>query len=246
MRVSRLNFGIAWRSPRSQWAPNAFPAIISLPGWRLEVSQHRIAADPDGTKFFEEGSARADLEPHLDAWTAELAVVHDLPAEYWFEDADLVPIVFLGASAHARVTIGDRVRATDDVRVQMVRSEVPKPTWVKPPSPVARNVREYCLLPLRGERRMEADAAYWLSTQLRSWAGSEVAAAARLNVSHKALERMGELSGGAYDRKVGRGSQPLTEEERSFLRRMIELAVWRLHLYEVGEPVGNYLPADQI
>jgi hypothetical protein len=61
----------------------AFPAEITLPGWSLEVTEHRIAAHPQ-TNIYDEGSAREALEPSMDAWAAELTVVHNTPMAYWF------------------------------------------------------------------------------------------------------------------------------------------------------------------
>ncbi len=57
---------------------------------------------------------------------------------------------------------------------------------------------------------------------------------------------MKSLSGSAYDRKVDTGNQPLTSEEKERPRRIVELVVHRLHLYEEGERVGDHLTADQV
>lgn len=244
-RVDTLKYGVHWRSQAS-WAPEAFPVELHMRGWILHVEERGISAQPSGTKFYDEGSARADLEPQLEAWAAELAVIHDLPLDFWFMDADLVVDAFLVATARAEVSIGDRAGAVDEIRIKRIRAEVPVPTWTKPPSSLARDAREYCLVPMRHQRRNEADAAYWLSEQLPLWASSREEAADWLNLSHSVVRQMKVLSGQAYERKAGRGSRNLSTEERDLLRRMVELIVRRLHLYEVGEPVGEHVTIDGV
>ncbi len=59
-------------------------------GWTLHVTQQHIIAQPDGTKFSDEDSARADLDPQLHTWAAELTVIHDLPMQCWFVAADMM------------------------------------------------------------------------------------------------------------------------------------------------------------
>jgi hypothetical protein len=244
MRVAGLHYGLAWRSNRLRWAPEVFPANVWTPGWSIEVTERRLTARPNDVKFYDEGGARAALEPELHAWVAELTVVHDLPLEYWFLDAEMVPDVAIALSGHGELTVGDGAGLVDEVEVVITRSALPGPTWRRPPSSFARDAREYCLLPLRGQRRGEADAAYWLVEQVNGWAGNE--AATRLNVSHGVLSRMKTLSGRALDRKATPGNQPLTLDERALLRRMVELVVHRLHLYEVGEPIGEHITLDQV
>jgi hypothetical protein len=179
MRVAGLHYGVAWRSERVKWAPEAFPVEIALPGWSLEVTKPHIAARPQ-TKVYNEGSAREALEPRLDAWAAELSVVYDMPMQYWFLGSELVPDVAVPMSGRNDLVIGDLVSAVDELKVVITRSELHGPTWTKPPSELAREAREYCLLPLRSQRRPEADAAYWLYEQVKRWAGSESEAARRL------------------------------------------------------------------
>jgi hypothetical protein len=245
MRVAGLHYGVAWRSERVKWAPEAFPVEIALPGWSLEVTKPHIAARPQ-TKVYNEGSAREALEPRLDAWAAELSVVYDMPMQYWFLGSELVPDVAVPMSGRNDLVIGDLVSAVDELKVVITRSELHGPTWTKPPSELAREAREYCLLPLRSQRRPEADAAYWLYEQVKRWAGSESEAARRLNVSSGVLQQMKSLSGRAFDRKAATGSRRLTSEERALLRRMVELVVRRLHLYEVGEPTSERVTLDRV
>jgi hypothetical protein len=245
MRVAALHYGLAWRSDQVKWAPEAFPAKITLPGWSLEVTEHRISAHPQ-IRIYDEGKAREALEPGLDAWGAELMVLHYMPMVYWFLGSDLVPNVTVTMHGRNDLMINDFATVTDQLHVVMTKSELPEATWKKPPSRLAGEAREYCLLPLRRERRGEADAAYWLYEQVKRWAGSEREAAVRLNVSGKVLQEMKKLSGSAFDRKAAPGSRRLTSEERALLRRMVELVVRRLHLYEVGEPINVHITLDQV
>jgi hypothetical protein len=239
MRVAGLHYGVAWPSERLQWAPGAFPTTIPLQGWTLELTERHLAGRPS-SRFLDEGSARAALEPQLQTWQAELAVVHDILLAYWFEDAEMVPDVAIAMSGWSSLKIGARIDVSGELTVVRTRSELPAPTWIKPPSQLARDAREYCLLPMRAGRRPEADAAYWLFTQLAAWTGNNIPdAAMRLKISSRALDEMGKLSAGAYDRKVASRSRPLTADERARLRRMVELIVHRLHQWEVGESIGE-------
>jgi len=165
--------------------------------------------------------------------------------EHWFLDAELVPDVPVALSGRGELTAGDRAGVAQEAHVVISRSDVPKPTWSGSPSRSARDAREYCLLPLRRQRRSEADAAYWLAEHLRAWADGDVSeAAGRLNVSTSALREMKKLAGRALDRKSAPGNLPLALEERALLARMVEVLVLRLHLYEVGLSDEEYLTLD--
>ena len=61
-----------------------------------------------------------------------------------------------------------------------------------------------------------------------------------------AAQQMKKLSGSAFDRKAAPGSRRLTSEERALLRRMVELVVRRLHLYEVGEATNDRITLDRV
>jgi hypothetical protein len=37
-----------------------------------------------------------------------------------------------------------------------------------------------------------------------------------------------------------------SQQDRSFLNRMIEVTVLRLYLFEMGEPVGNHLTVERV
>ncbi len=144
------------------------------------------------------------------------------------------------------VLLNHRISVTDAVRVKRIRSDLPKPTWTEPLSSSARDARQYCLLQMRDRRRSEANAAYWLFTHICKWADKDKDAAIRLNLSSGVLRHMKSLSGRAYDRKVDTGNEPLTPEEKAWLRRIVELVVRRLHLYEEDAPVGEHLTVDQV
>lgn len=246
VRLEALRYGIAWRSNRLEWAVDAFPTEIVLPGWSLDVRVTRIDARPSDAKLFDEGKARASLEPALDAWTAELAVVHDLLMTYWFLDAWMVPDSLVGMHGYGELSIGDSAHASDDVTVTRIQHELPAPTWSKPPSSSAQDAREYCLLPMRSGRRPEVDAAYWLVEHAARWASGADVAASRLNVSRGFLAQMKKSSGRAYERKAAPNTSTLKPGEREMLQRMVELVVLRMHRYEVGDPVGQYITLDTV
>jgi hypothetical protein len=165
--------------------------------------------------------------------------------QYWFLGSELVPDVAVAISGRNDLMFSDFVSAVEELKVVITRSELPGPTWKKPPSELAREPREYCLLPLRGQRRPEADAAYWLYEQLKRWPGIEGEAARRLNVSGSVLHQMKGLAGRAFDRKASPGSRRLTSEEHALLRSTVLPAL----LDETAQPHVELvlgIPFDQV
>jgi hypothetical protein len=69
-------------------------------------------------------------------------------------------------------------------------------------------------------------------------------AADRLRVSRSLLKCAKTLSGRARQRKAGKGSRSLSDEEVDFLRKIIEAIVLRLHSAECGLDPGKTLNAD--
>lgn len=226
-----------------QWATGLFPAVMAVSGWRLDVTERRISATPRD-RFYDASDARISLEPKLEAWAAELAIIYRLPMDFVFLDAEMAPDVAVAMTERPELTVSDSsgVTATDIASVRIMQETLPTATWNTPPSELARDTREFCLLPLRTQRRTEADAAYWLVELLKEWVGGDLREAAhRLNVSRGYLERMKKLSGHARDRKAARGNEPLTPAEKLELTLMVEEVVRRLHLVEVGESVNEHL-----
>jgi hypothetical protein len=131
----------------------------------------------------------------------------------------------------------------EEMTVEIVLERIPVPLWPKD-SPAAREIREYCLRPMRALRRPVPDSAYWLVTQLEEWAGGLQEAADRLRVSRSLLKQAKTLSGRAWQRKAAKGSRSLTDEEVDFLRKVIEAIVPRFQRVECGIDPGEALTAD--
>lgn len=244
MEVAALHYGVQWLAERHpmSWADGVLPTDVTVPGWNLEVCETRLSARPRGRRFRDEGLARADLEPHLHGWAAHAEVVEHLRMEMVFLDAEMKRIAPVSLSGRGSLEAGsaDFAVAVENVAVQVIQERIPELGW-SGDSAVAREVREYCLRPMRAGRRLETDAAYWLVTRLEDWAGDLPEAARKLQMSRALFVRARSLSGRATQRKVEKGSRLLSEEEISFLHRFIEVAAFRLHQVECGLDPGMML-----
>jgi hypothetical protein len=247
MEVAALNYGVRWLPERHpiRWAANVFPVEVAVPGWKLRLSETELKAQPDGHAFHDEGAARADLEPNLQGWAASAEVVDHIRMQFTFLDAEMRRIASVGLYGTGRLQVGasDFGASKEDIIVEIVLERVPMPLWPDD-SPAAREVREYCLRPMRALRRPVPDSAYGLVTQLEEWAGSLQEAADRLRVSRSLLKRAKALSGWARQRKSGKGSRRLNDQEVDFLRKFIEAIVPRLQRAECGIDPGEILNAE--
>jgi integrase len=88
--------------------------------------------------------------------------------EMVFLDAEMKPIAPVSLSGRGSLQVGsaDFAAAVENVAVQVIQQRIPELGW-SGDSAVAREVREYCLRPMRAGRRLEADAAYWLRSTPR-------------------------------------------------------------------------------
>jgi hypothetical protein len=224
-----------------------FPAEVEVPGWQLQLTETRLKAWP-GDRFYDEGAARADLEPLLHGWAASAEVVDQVRMETFFLDAEMRAIAAVSMYATARMQVGglsDFGAAREDMSVEIILERVPKPLWSRDSVPT-REARENCLRPMRALRRPVPDAAYALVMLLDEWAGGLQQAAIRLRVSQSLLKRAKTLSGQARQRKPGKGSRSLSDEEVDFLRRAIEALLLRLHRVESGLDPGEMMNADAL
>jgi hypothetical protein len=154
-----------------------------------------------------------------------------------------IAAVSLYGTGRLQVGASDFGASREGMTIEIVLERVPMPLW-SDDSLVAREVREYCLRPMRALRGPVPDSAYGLVTQLEEWAGGLQEAADRLRVSRSLLKRAKTLSGRARQRKAGTGSRSLSDEEVDFLRKVIEAIVPRLHSVECGLDPGEILNAD--
>ena len=222
MEVAALNYGVRWLPVRHpiRWAADVFPAEVEVPGWRLQLTETRLKAWPND-HFYDEGASH--LEPSLHGWAASAEVVDQVRMEIFFLDAEMRAIAAVSMYATARLQVGgsDFAAIRDDLEViEVVLEQVPAPVW-RGDSSVAKEAREYCLRPMIGQWCPIPDSAYALVTQLDEWAGGLEEAAAKLRVSHRLLKQAKALSGYARQRKAGRDTRSLSNEEIEFLRRVI-------------------------
>lgn len=249
MEVAALNYGIRWLPELHpiRWAADVFPVALVVPGWKLQLTETELKAWPEGRRFYDEGAARADLEPSLHGWAASAEVIDHVRMEMTFLDAEMRRIAAVSMSGTGRLQVGvsDFGTSREQMTVEIIQERVPTPLW-RGDSAVAREVREFCLRPMRALRRPVPDSAYGLVTQLEEWAGGLPIAADRLRVSRGLLKRAKTLSGQARQRKSGKGSRSLKDEEVDFLRKVIEELVPRLHRVECGLDPGDTLNVDDL
>jgi hypothetical protein len=249
MEVAALNYGVRWLPERHpiRWAANVFQVEVVVPGWKLQLSETELRARPDGRAFYDEGAARADLEPNLHGWAASAEVVDHIRMQFTFLDAEMIRIAPVSLYGTGRLQVGasDFGASREDITVEIVLERVPMPLWPDD-SPAAREVREYCLRPMRALRRPVPDSAYGLVTQLEEWAGGLQEAADRLRVSRSLLKQAKTLSGRARQRKAGKGSRSLSDQEVDFLRKIVEAIVPRLQRVECGIDPGEIINADEL
>src|SRR5690348_1896369 len=118
--TAALNYGVRWLPVRHaiRWAADVFPAEVEVPGWRLQLTETRLKAWP-GDRFYDEGAARADLEPLLHGWAASAEVVDQVRMETFFLDAEMKAIAAVSMYATARMQVGssDFGAAREDMSV---------------------------------------------------------------------------------------------------------------------------------
>ncbi|GAA2837511.1 hypothetical protein GCM10010441_72340 [Kitasatospora paracochleata] len=237
-QVLRLRYSVAWVDQHPlTWVEGAFPADYEVKGWRLQLGESQLEAWPPTPMG--EDEARLALLPILSAWAASLEVEHHL----------IVTFTYLGAEFEPESAVAGevRVQATDvwtlafDATVEVQRGTPPEPSWDWQETPAAAAVREVCLRPLRNGTRPVADAAYWLATHLKMWAGGQSQAASRLNVDPAYFERARQQGARSAERKVSNDSVSLTEQQKESLRLVLEDLVARLYLVESGLTPGERL-----
>ena len=145
-----MAFGGSRYATRSDGLLTCFRRRSRLQVRRLQLTETRLKAWPND-HFYDEGAARADLEPSLHGWAASAEVVDQVRMEISFLDAEMRAIAAVSMYATARLQVGgsDFAAIRDDLEViEVVLEQVPAPVW-RGDSSVAKEAREYCLRPMR-------------------------------------------------------------------------------------------------
>jgi len=241
-RVRALHYAVNWVDQHPvTWLEDAFPTSYEVGGWTLSLSEARLDAVPSNA--MSEDEARSSLTPILDTWSAALEVDQRLVVTFFYLGADVEQDT-VGAGAVTSTDFASLSGTAFDATVAIRRSTPPEPDWSWRDTDVTRLARSMCLRPLRNRSRTVDDAAYWLSTHLKSWAGSDRAAAQRLNVSSGYFDRARQWGARSAERKVSRDSQALTTQEKEQLKSVLEELIRRLHLVESDLAPGKYLDVD--
>ena len=237
--VRALHFAVKWLSPRPlDWLEDAFPAPYSVEGWNLLLNEKTLDATP--TMPMSEDAARSALMPMLETWSAALEVEHRLPVMFCYDGADIESTEdAVGTAVAAGIATASAVAL--DPTVVTKNGAPPEPDMSWQDTEAASLARVMCLRPFRNGTRPVADAAYWLSTHLKKWAGSDEDAAAWLKVSTQYLKLLGKLSSGSDERKVASSSRTLTPQDKAWLSEALEELIRRLHLVEGGRDPGEHL-----
>lgn len=241
-QVRTLHYAVNWvdQHPVS-WLEDAFPASYEVRGWTLTLSEARLDALP--SQAMSEDEARSALTPILDTWSAAIEVEQRLVVTFFYLGADVKQDT-AGAGTAASADFASASGTAFNATVAIRRGTPPEPDWSWRDTDVTRLARSMCLRPLRNRSRTVDDAAYWLSTHLKSWAGSDHAAAQRLNVSSSYFERARQWGARSAERKVSRDSQALTTQEKEQLKSVLEELIRRLHLVESGLAPGRHLDVN--
>lgn len=237
--VRTLHFAAEWVGRRSpDWLEDAFPARYSVDGWELVLNEKALSAAPPMP--MSEDATRSALTPILETWSAELEVEHRLPVIFYYLGADLESAKDTAGTAVVAGAATASAGALDPTVVAK-NGTPPEPNLSWRDTEVASLARVMCLRPFRNGARPVADAAYWLSTHLKAWAGSDEGAATQLKVSVNYIKCLGKLGGGSDERKVSRSSRTLTPQDKAWLGEALEELIRRLHLVESGLDPGEHL-----
>ncbi|MEU1107093.1 hypothetical protein ABZ408_40065 [Streptomyces tibetensis] len=239
-RVRALHFAVDWVDQHPvTWLDGAFPAVYHADGWTLTLSETRLDAVP--STQMSEDEARSAVEPILRTWEAALEVEQRLVVTFFYLVADVEPDVPETGTA-AGADFAGAVGKAFDATVEIERSAPPEPDWSWRDTDVTLSARTACLRPLRNGTRPVPDAAYWLYTHLKTWAGNDVKVAhERLNVSGQYFKRFRMWGANSSERKVASSQLYLTAQQKASLSRVLEELVRRLHLVESGLPPGARL-----
>lgn len=241
-RVRTLHYAVNWVDQHPvTWLEDAFPASYEVGGWTLSLSEARLDAVP--SRPMSEDEARSALTPILDTWSAAIEVEQRLVMTFFYLGAD-VEQETAGAGTAASADFASASGTAFDATVAIRRGTPPEPDWSWRDTDVTRLARSMCLRPLRNRSRTVDDAAYWLSTHLKSWAGSDRAAAERLNVSSGYFDRARQWGARSAERKVSRDSQALSMQEKEQLKSVLEELIRRLHLVESDLAPGRHLDVN--
>ncbi|MFJ3656565.1 hypothetical protein ACIPPR_25085 [Streptomyces nigra] len=240
-QVRTLHFAVEWVDQHPvTWLEGAFPASYEVEGWKLTLTETRLAAAP--TAPMTEDEARSAVMPLLDTWSAELEVDQRLVVMLYYLGADVEPDTTGTRGTAASADFATASATAFDATIVIQRDAPPPPDWSWRDTDVTQAARTMCLRPLRSGTRPIADAAYWLSTHLKKWAADgDQTAAERLNVSSGYFNKVSQLGARSDERKVSPTSLTLSAEDKASLRSAVEELIRRLHLAESGIPPGQHL-----
>ncbi|MEV5489643.1 hypothetical protein AB0L47_16810 [Streptomyces bobili] len=240
-RVRTLHFAVEWVDQHPvTWLEGAFPASYEVEGWKLTLTETRLAAAPAAPMT--EDEARSAVMPLLDTWSAELEVDQRLIVMLYYLGADVKPDTTGTRGTVASADFATVSITAFDATIIIQRDAPPQPSWSWRDTDVTKAARTMCLRPLRSGTRPIADAAYWLSTHLKKWAADgDRTAAERLNVSSGYFDKVSQLGARSDERKVSSASLTLSSEDKEALRSAVEELIRRLHLAESGLQPGQRL-----
>ncbi|MCX4882556.1 hypothetical protein [Streptomyces sp. NBC_00847] len=240
-QVRTLRFAVEWVDQHPvTWLEGAFPASYEVEGWKLTLTETKLAAAPAAPMT--EDKARSAVMPLLDTWSAELEVDQRLVVMLYYLGADVEPGATDTKGTVASADFATASAEAFDATVVIQRDAPPQPDWSWRDTEVTKAARTMCLRPLRNGTRPIADAAYWLSTHLKKWAtDGDQTAPERLNVSSSYFNKVSQSGARSDERKVSAASQTLSAQDKESLRRAVEELIRRLHLAESGLHPGRHL-----
>ncbi len=212
---------------------------VTLGDFECEVSGTTVTAFP-AKRFETVEEARAELEPYLRDWEAELDL-RGLPVRFDFATSHEKADAEEGQAQHHNVTATASVGVSATVSVKATVT-LAAPRGEYRATPVVDYLRFRWLSAAKTYNELPTSSAYALLTFLESHFGGRDAVATRLNVSSNVLSAAGRLSARAdplQGRKLKGVSKPLTPEDLGWLNSFIEVVGKRAAYVESGN-----MPAD--
>jgi hypothetical protein len=242
--VESLHYRFEALDPTLHDFSNAAPLDVRLADFSCRLADGRLVANPQ-QHHADAQSAREELEPYLEAWSAatEGSDPNGLRFRFTYVDAKTID----RASAEMQPDGGvflhveglDHARALGSARLSIRYSRYPDPP---PPYFDFTPDVEALLARLRGARQDPIwllAAAYWTLTTLETLAGGRHQIPATFHISRNVVDHLGRLSS-RHDPRLGRKvkgtPQPLTASEIQWLQAVLQRIVIRVGDVQGGNP----------
>lgn len=234
--VAHLSYSVASERRNQRVADKAPPIEGRIGAFRYRLHESRLELWPE-EHFPSEEAARAYIEPLLRGWELHVELTEGWRLRFRPLGASIVD---LAPESGGAGTVSDSLEVLWSVEAATAtRSDYPPPP--------SENVRESDNLhALRMRWRAAVDehepvlaTSYWILTNIISTYGNgdRKAAARRLRVTKRVLEKLGELSErqhAVHGRKVKSAATPLSDDELGWIMSTVPFLIYRAAQVEAG------------